>query len=291
MTSRSGIAAFALLAACAGTPVDPAVLDRVRVRTDFLDPAVIAWRSDRGDDGTDRWMPGDSLLFGLRLDTPQRVRQWLVTLTLVQRDPRISVTMNFTVNDRKVPVKFKPVEVDVEVADANGRVVSRSTARVGDAFLATGPFAGCALAKEVGLRTGHKADLDRQQAEVLAKSIYGLIELFRVVQQNDSLAPILRAVVQPPSLFSVLGSLGIDLSITPQIDQVAESTDADGRRLYVLPMVVEINGTPALLSKLYVVEPRRPLRLSAGVVGIEAVHPTDARRRFSLQLLDYRSAR
>lgn len=285
------MAALALLASCAGTPVDPGVLDRVSVRSDFLDPSVIAWRSDRSEDGTDRWVPGDSLLFGLRLETPDRVQQWLATLTLVQRDPRATLGMKFTVNELEVPVYFKLVEVDVEVADESGQALSRSVASVGDAFLTTGPFAGCALAKELDLKVGVKADLDPRQAEVFAKSVFGIIVLFDLVQANKSLAPILRTVVQPPSLFSVIGSLGVSLSITPQIDRVAESTDAAGRKLYVLPLVIEANGSPALLCKLHLVEPRRPLRLAAGVVGIEAVHPTDAGRRFSLQLLDYRIAR
>jgi hypothetical protein len=58
----------------------------------------------------------------------------------------------------------------------------------------------------------------------------------------------------------------------------------------VIPLRVDVNGSPALFADLLATDPRRPLALCGGMVAIAAHHPTDSGIHFDAQLLAARLA-
>jgi hypothetical protein len=111
--------------------------------------------------------------------------------------------------------------------------------------------------------------------------------LFQLVQGNEALSPILWETVDVPSVFSMLAHFGVTVSVGAEVDRAVFGAPAvlGSGPTCAVPVTVLANGNPALLCTLFATDPQPPFRLSAGIVAIEAAHPTDATRRFSMRLL------
>ncbi len=107
---------------------------------------------------------------------------------------------------------------------------------------------------------------------------------------SENLVPVLQAMTPTPSLLSVLLSLQIKLWIHTAVDGLGpvdrpvDPPDHPGPALR-LPLIVSLNGEPALRCELVAREPAGPLRLSAGVVAIDVSLPRDPQRRLTVRLL------
>ena len=92
-------------------------------------------------------------------------------------------------------------------------------------------------------------------------------------------------VIDKPSVLSVIVHLGVRVSVRHRFDkaQPLAPVAVGGRQVavYELPVELQLNGVPALRSKVLVTEPRSPLNLSAGILGMDAFQPRDPTARVS----------
>ncbi len=291
----SGWILLAATAGCAsGPPVDVMTLtvpERAAFAGAAQDPT---WRNELPEPGGELWHPGDTLRFGLRLEADGEVQQWLLELSLLAPPDGLGArwSTQATLNQRVVEFSFRPVRVAVEVFDADGRAAQRDEATLIDEVLATGPVRLCEFqAQQARLQEkGTKPAVSDAQVVQMAQSAWGIVSLFEAIQTCDALSPILWEVVERPSLLAIVFAGGVTLNIRAETDRArrVEQQICGSGPLWELPITVLANDSPALVGKLLCAEPRRPLQLSAGIVGLEASHPTDASRRFSVRLLGLR---
>jgi hypothetical protein len=65
---------------------------------------------------------------------------------------------------------------------------------------------------------------------------------------------------------------------------------AGERRAYLLPLIIDIKGEPAIQGLLSVTNPAPPYHLCAGVVGADGVQVRNPSRKFAMRLLAARRA-
>lgn len=278
-----------LAAACAGTPADRGILAVPRPLPEFA--AIDAVAHGEGAGGT--WTGadlrvGDEAWFGLVLQNGDARRQWLVRFRVRGAPGSATVVHRVAVNDRSLAITSRLVAIAVDVFDAHGAPESGSLSSIGDSFLTTGLYATARIGRERGLHRGMPpVRFEDAEAEQFARGVLSLTMLFEAVRANESLSPILWQVVETPSVLSVIGNLGVSVSLDTDLEHAVFDGEPvlDSGPTCVVPVTVEANGSPALLSNLFCVPPRGPFVLAGGIVAIEAVHPTDESRRFSMRLL------
>ncbi|MGE3174978.1 MAG: hypothetical protein AB7O97_20285 [Planctomycetota bacterium] len=286
----AGAALLAALAGCAGAPVDRGMLGALRPLAEFPSPeAVHAAPTTIGFGDDDRgFAPGDVAIFGLVLETHGAVRRWLAEIAFDHGPDDVRTMLGVTVNGQHATIPSRDVHLRVRVSDADGAPLRESTAAVGDTFLRTGIVPAAEMSHRYGWTDASPpADLDEEETRLLATSILALPTLFRIVQDNEALAPILWDTVSTPSWWSVVTNLGVRVGIRAETDQARfDGPDVLGSGpTCTFPVTIYANDEPALLCTLHATDPRPPFRLGAGIVAAEAVHPTDAGRRFSMRLL------
>jgi len=179
----------------------------------------------------------------------------------------------------------------VRLFDEEGHEIEHGISGIPVDFLCTGLFDACAV-------LAGKGDFDdRALSEVVGaagretvlRSIVSLYGLARVVRSNRSLFPLLRRVVDMPSVLSVLLHFGVDFRLDTPLQRaerwrtgLPEPLDLPA---YRAPLRVTINGAPALRISVVAAEPRSPLTLSAGIVEFLVERPSDPSVRLEARLL------
>ena len=113
--------------------------------------------------------------------------------------------------------------------------------------------------------------------------------MLKVIRDSDVLFDVLLEVIDKPSVLSVIVNFGVRVSVRHRFDkaQALAPVAVGGREfpVYELPVELQLNGVPALRSKLLVTEPRSPLNLSAGILGMDAFQPSDPSARVSIRVV------
>lgn len=129
----------------------------------------------------------------------------------------------------------------------------------------------------------------------LAGSVLALIEFFQIATRTPGLQEVLKSVLDLP-WWSILRSGGkmpdIYFEALPghrELAAVDWQLPAEAK-VYSYPLLLRLNGEPALLFQLAVVAPRPPLRVSAGIVGLAAGRPDAKGPVLSLQIVAARAA-
>lgn len=273
-------------------------------------------------DSSAPWRVGDKVLFGLRLETGGEPRDLLilveaesgavpphtlVPVTSVSGDSSLRADL-WSPDWSKVLVIAPPsgarvdassdsdsVLVLVRVFDGDGKTTD-SRVFAPASYLHRGLFAACEgifphRDELVPNEDGSLIDVESSRPHLasviqIARAMFGFYSL---VQNTPNLAPLLEQVIAKPSILSVVFHRGIKLSIEPQFHEL----DADEREFPGLPRVaafriplhLQVNGSVAVRCNWIVVPPDPPLRLCAGVIGVEGEHPEDPSHRFALRVL------
>ncbi len=132
------------------------------------------------------------------------------------------------------------------------------------------------------------------EEERLAFSVYfALRTFFSAAMEIPACQDVLEQVIQKPSVWSVLGQLGVSSNFKYGWQEVQVAPDgkvALDQPVYLLPLRVALNNTPAVKATLAVTVPRPPLEASAGILAVCAEHPTATDRRLFLRVLSARRA-
>jgi len=175
----------------------------------------------------------------------------------------------------------------VEVFDENGRKIKTAGTLAPETYLRGGFFAACDLLRRKGAGEAvDQAVLVSAYANIMP-ALYGLGE---VIRETPPLARVVQPIIPSPPFWALLipGGLSYSFKImapNPQEDRRPLPALDGGRRAYLLPVMIDINGEPAIQCVLSVTDPLPPVELCAGVVGIDGARVSDPSCKFNVRLL------
>jgi hypothetical protein len=132
-------------------------------------------------------------------------------------------------------------------------------------------------------------NLTEEDEKAFAASLPAMMEFFQTILQTPGLDEIARKVVDIP-WWSIVRNAGHGLDVgfafqpASETDPVPWSFPAS-TRTYSLPFIAYLFGKPALACRLAVVEPRPPLKTTAGVIGLAAGKPDGRGPRLMIRLV------
>lgn len=272
---------FAVLAGCASGAVDPQWATRERevvAASAFVATADLPAGFDALAPGVGVAV-GDAVLFGLRLQRGEHVRDWFLHVAVEALEP-----VSWTYEDGKTR---ELVRVRSAVHAGDGELLGAETLKLERDFLERGLARAC---RGEGRQRGNI--LENRGPEDWPESFRAQIalgQLLAIARKSPILRPLLYEVVDMPSLWSVITHLGARMSMKAHFDEVrvvaGERLGGAAIPAWSLPHELLINGDPALHNHILVTDPHSPLALCAGIVAITSVHPTDPSRVFTMRLV------
>ncbi len=222
---------------------------------------------------------GDEVLFGLRLQRGDEVRDWFLHVVVEGIEP-----VSWTYEDGKLR---ELVRVRSAVHAGDGEPLGAETLKLERDFLERGLARAC---RGEGRQRGNL--LENRGPEDWPESFRAQValgQLLAIARKSPILRPLLYEVVDMPSLWSVITHFGARMSMRAHFDDVravaGERLGDAGVPAWSLPHELLINGDPALHNHILVTDPHSPLALCAGIVAITSVHPTDPSRVFTMRLV------
>jgi len=309
----SSLLSAALLAGCAAEPsaVAPELQPRPSAFELFASTRD-AWMRNAPDlQGEDPPEPtrlvrrGDRQLFALDLHDENVHEQWLLLLEALGSDPsphdnvltparRDGRTVGYVFISHRVDVRvrlFGPCTEDTSVPAVEPRETQVSLLT---GYLSLGFDRTCERVVSLGLTREQLAPVDpsrrlprRYQADSIdllwkAHIDAGFLtcdSFMSITAQSDVLLDLLTRIVKGPSLMSVLLH-GVTLAAQPGFERAERTPDG-----WTFPVHMLVNGEAALHLQAFVVPAQRPRQLSAGIVALEARHPTNPARRMSARVI------
>lgn len=285
-------------------PPDPATAPALTL-SEF--PGATIGFDDRSDDPS--WQGNDEVLFALRLRKGDEVHRWLLRLEVMLGERLVARIDNDNEHDielwgtqtwtwtstregvtRHLTATSKMLPILVTVGDEHGTELDRSVVRLPANLLGRGVLPAVELALHEEATT---EPVDDDALRPMVEAMIAMMALLNVVQQDDALAEYFWQVVERPSVWSVVTSLGVRATLSMPFEQSlpatrlpAELPAADSA--YVVPLRIDVNGSPALLADVVATDARRPYALCGGMVAAIARHPSNPHITFELQLLSAR---
>lgn len=251
------------------------------------------------------WRAGDRVLYALTTTSAKRTQTKLIEIELLGRCTLVlanssslapflfeSVTLTATVGSKQVEWSSELLRLGVRVFEADGRLVQRTEAKVPETVLRSGLVPGLefyAALKDRAPGDGTPIELTDQEVRVFGEMLAMLPTLLQILQDDGVLEPLLRGVVGPPPLLSLLKFRGIEIGVSAQLQDAAVLGDhpshpsASGP-IHRLPLQLTVNDAPALDLSLEVTRTDPPLRLSGGILALRGVACRGAERSVTLEL-------
>jgi hypothetical protein len=126
----------------------------------------------------------------------------------------------------------------------------------------------------------------------LCATFPALISYFGIVQHTEGLEDLLRKLIDLPSLWSIIRHRGVQMALA--FDGVPSPAKPEDWKLessaeaYHFPWLVRLNGEPALSLTLITTQPRPPLLIGGGVVGLLAEKIGDDDTYMTMRLISAR---
>ena len=260
------------------------------------------------------WESDDEVVFALRLRKGGEVHRWVLRLSvlfgqeLVERldqDKQQAIgmwghqTWTYTAMHDGEPQELAATSlmlpVTAVVSDETGTKLSSSLVRLPVHLLGRGvlPAIDSALAAEAApAAIATQQDFARSIRPMVDASI-AMMALLHVVQEDDALADYFWQVVGKPSLWSVVTGLGVHATLSMPFEKSVPATTLPpslptAERAYVVPLQIDVNGSPALFIDVVAIDSARPYSVCGGMVAATARHPTKPDVTLELQLLSAR---
>ena len=133
------------------------------------------------------------------------------------------------------------------------------------------------------------------EEERLAFSVYFSLQAFySAATEISACRDVMEQVLQKPSLWSLLGNLGVNTNFDygwQEVETAVGNKFPTQAPVYLLPVRLSLNNRPAVKVTLAVSSTRPPLRNCAGIVALCAEHPTDETKRIFIRLVSAHAAK
>lgn len=295
------LAAFAAalaFAACSSGPVPVRVPDATAIpmlpATDF--PGLA--RSSPGFDARSpraSWSSDDRVDFALRLVKGDTVKRWLVRLSPLA-DQATAARMagggdggglfeekswDYQVGsgptNRTLTTRSLQMPMTVGVYDEDGNRLTSTIVGLPVDLLARGVLPAIDLWQGATAEAAASMD-DEAHVRPLVEATIAMMTLIGTLQENEALADYFWQVVEKPSVLSVITSFGVRATVGAHFEKAVPVTlpahlpPAD--RAFVVPMEIDVNGSPALLIDVVAIDAARPFALCGGMIAATARHPS-----------------
>ncbi|MFT7484478.1 MAG: hypothetical protein ACI9F9_000318 [Candidatus Paceibacteria bacterium] len=168
--------------------------------------------------------------------------------------------------------------IGVKLFDAKGEALKESEVSLAE-FVGLGQVTACELLSGLDEEELANGEFSSEWMDEFMQSLRSLVSLIGLAQGDDLLSDLMWDVIDKPSIFSVLSSLGVTVNVTPrhdlaiQLNGDVEGLDVPGP-LWIFPMSFSINGQAALHLDLAVANPSPPWAMTSGIVAFRGQHPT-----------------
>ena len=303
------LASFAAgLAACAAAPVPAAPPDPDA----FPALALAEFPSLRSEEigfapraTGSAWAAGDEVVYAVRLQKGDDVVRWLLRMSALvgqETAERLgtggdaaflwekktwSWTWTIGGEQKELAVEAWLLPVTATVTDEHGRVLTSSLVKLPVDLLSRGvlPAVDCLRGDATKTPIVEEAVL-----RPLVDATIAMMTLLNVVQDDDALAEHFWQVVEKPSVWSVIGNLGVRASLTMSFEKAVPVPMPSPRlppaeRAFVVPLRIDVNDRPALLVDVVAIDAARPFAICGGLVAATARHPTRSDTKLELQLV------
>ncbi len=147
----------------------------------------------------------------------------------------------------------------------------------------TQPFPPEETAKNKEL--AEKIGLTSEDEKAFAGTAPALLSFFQIALTTPGLQDIFKEVLDLP-LWSIISRGGkIEPDFKLEGEHMVEVPSDSGDRRFLLPMMLRLNGKPALHVTMIVTTPRPPLLTTAGIVAVYARHPTDPKKTATIEIV------
>lgn len=289
----SSLACLLVASGCAASPAPPAVGD---LFPGGVPPSAFSEREPGGP-----WRLGDTAVLHVVARNGKRTTERYVHLVLSDPGTVGTLHLNGFLDPNDASVQARSFDetlstyvrrFDVVVFDGEGRPVAASQAELPAILLQRGLYHG-AEAFGRWVEEGSQAmPTDSGELRDLLLSFMAPAGLLGVMANNDALRPILWAVVERPSFWSLLTGFGqIELSFQIEDDVVPERKActlpafSEPVQAYRVPFVLFVNDELALRLALTVCPPDPPFLITGGVLLGEGEHPRDPERTVRIELV------
>lgn len=135
--------------------------------------------------------------------------------------------------------------------------------------------------------------LTTDEERALGGMFPALFSYAQVIEHTQGLQELMMKVIAKPSIWSVVGHLGVTAVLTVDSRHVGAMDLSQwgwpgSPSAYRLPMLFELNNKPALRVTLVVTDPRPPLLTCGGIIGMLAEKPDDKETYLTLQIIGAR---
>jgi hypothetical protein len=138
--------------------------------------------------------------------------------------------------------------------------------------------------------------LSLEEEHALGGAIPAFMSYAHVVEHVEVLQNIMEQVIEKPSLWSVIGHLGVTVDLRPEPKHIGP---ADLSRwgwttntpAYHFPILLELNHQLALTVTFEVTSPRPPLLTCGGILGMLAENPSHKETYLTLRVISARCQR
>jgi len=255
------------------------------------------------------WARGDSVLFSLDLSTGRERRHRLIEIVLLDRSTawwNWEMTSGDDGAEQAVSTPLVWCLVNSYEWDGTdpqtARPLGTRLSHFPEISLRAGLFEYSTLVERTGGRTLDKWSID--QTDQATGWLFAAMGLGRVFRGDTDEGAAFLEIIRRPSFLSILLNLGVRMSITQKEEgakaegwraepvKVSLAGRGGGRQRVVgrrVPLVLEINGKPALRASVVATRVVPPLGPSNGIVLVEAAHPADPDKWATLRLVGART--
>jgi hypothetical protein len=153
------------------------------------------------------------------------------------------------------------------------------------------PFSDSEIAK--GRKLADATHITADDERALCGSCPALLSYFDFCQHTPGLQDICFKVVDMPSVWSMIRHVGVTANLEFQTEKFraadAFAWECSGNTpVYYFPMLLELNGQPALRVTLVVTSPKPPLLGCGGIVGMLAEKPKEKETYVTFRVISAR---
>lgn len=155
------------------------------------------------------------------------------------------------------------------------------------------PFDDREIAK--GRKLAELTHITSDDERALCGSCPALLSYFDFARNTPGLQDVCLKVIDLPSVWSMIRHVGVTANLTFQTEKFC-AADAFAWRssgnspVYYFPMLLELNGLPALRLTFVVTSPRSPLLGCGGIVGMLAEKPGEEETYLTFRVISARRA-
>jgi len=156
------------------------------------------------------------------------------------------------------------------------------------------PFPPPELAE--GMQLVDAAGFSLEDERAIAGTVPALMEFFDIASRAPGLRGLVWELLKKPSIWSVISRIGrVDSGVRFHANEVsAIAAEPWGlpasTSVFQIPFTLELNDKPGLLCALAVTQPRPPLLVSAGILGLSVQSPQDDGKHIFLRVIAARTA-